>query len=389
MSEFSAALVRNEHDTGRVEAYLPTYCVQNHASNIMPLDNGDLLCVWFSGTQEGIADISVYMSRLNKGETEWSEPVKLSDDSSRSEQNPVLFPAPNGDLWLLWTAQKAGNQDTSIVRCRISRDNGYTWGPIRVLFDKQGTFIRQPITVLANGEWLLPIFYCKSVPGQKWVGDEDYSAVKISGDQGATWEEYIVPESLGCVHMNIETLHDGSLVALFRSRWADYIYLSRSQDNGRTWSKPVPTELPNNNSSIQVTGLLSGNLAVVFNNMSAHGITERRASLYDDIPDDEEDDKKVEAAPQENSNFRKAFWGAPRAPLTIAISTDGGKTWPYKRDIEVGDGFCLTNNSKDALNREYSYPSVKQTTDGLIHVTFTYFRQRIKYVRVNEEWIKQ
>jgi predicted neuraminidase len=90
--------------------------VQNHASNIMPLDNGDLLCTWFSGTQEGIADISVYLSRLSKGATVWTEPVKLSCDTERSEQNPTLFPAPDGKLWLLWTAQQAGNQDLAKIR---------------------------------------------------------------------------------------------------------------------------------------------------------------------------------------------------------------------------------------------------------------------------------
>ena len=45
-------------DPARLEAYLPSPCVQNHAANIMPLRNGDLGCVWFGGTQEGIPDIS-------------------------------------------------------------------------------------------------------------------------------------------------------------------------------------------------------------------------------------------------------------------------------------------------------------------------------------------
>ena len=57
----------------------------------MPLKSGDILCVWFSGTQEGMADISIYLSRLKKGEAEWSVPVKLSEDPTTSEQNPVLF----------------------------------------------------------------------------------------------------------------------------------------------------------------------------------------------------------------------------------------------------------------------------------------------------------
>lgn len=377
-------------EPGRTDAYLPSDCVQNHASNILPLDNGDLLCVWFAGTQEGIPDISIYMSRLNKGESEWSKPVKLSDDPTRSEQNPILFSAPDGKLWLIYTAQKSGNQDTAIVRYRISEDHGYTWGPIETLFGTPGTFVRQPVVVLDNGEWLLPVFYCVVSPGEKWVGDNDYSAVKISSDQGRSWTEYAVPNSTGCVHMNVEKLPDGSLLALYRSRWADFIYMSYSYDNGRTWTEPVPTELPNNNSSIQFTKLNNGNLALVYNHMNAENCTERRTSLYDDIEDEEEgnNDSSTAAVLEEDPNKKKAFWGAPRAPMTIALSEDGGKTWSYSRNLEIGDGYAMTNNSKDQLNREYSYPSVKQTPDGTIHVTFTYFRQRIKYVAVTESWIK-
>jgi len=379
-----------EQASERIEAYLPTNCPQNHASNIMPLANGDLLCVWFSGTQEGIADISIFMSRLNRGATKWTEAVKLSDDPARSEQNPVLFPTPDGKLWLLYTAQKSGNQDTAIVRCRISEDNGCTWGPIETLFDRPGTFIRQPLVVLDNGEWLIPIFYCNTAPGQKWVGDNDTSAVKISSDNGRTWTEYPVPDSTGCVHMNVEKLPDGTLLALYRSRWADHIYSSRSEDNGRAWSSPVPTELPNNNSSIQFTVLQNGHLALVYNHMNAEKCTERRASLYDEIEDEEGREPLPDTAVGEAkpSNPKTAFWGAPRAPMSVAVSEDNGKTWPFIKNIEVGDGYCMTNNSKEKLNREYSYPSIKQTRDGKLHITFTYFRQAIKYVCVTESWVK-
>lgn len=378
-------------DIARTEAYLPTECPQNHASNIMPLANGDLLCVWFGGTQEGIADISIYLSRLNCGESTWTTQVKLSEDATRSEQNPILFPAPDGKLWLLYTAQKSGNQDTAIVKYRISSDNGYTWGSIKTLFDTSGTFIRQPIVVLDNGEWLIPIFYCQTAPGKKWIGYQDTSAVKISADNGMTWVEYQVPNSTGCVHMNVEKLADGTLLALFRSRWADNIYVSHSNDNGRSWTQPVPTVLPNNNSSIQFTVLNNGHLALVFNNVNAENCAERRASLYDEIEDDCEPTPQItesEEAPEPELNGKTAFWGAPRAPMTLAISQDNGNTWPYIRNLEVGDGYCLTNNSKEKLNREYSYPSIKQTADGKIHITFTYFRQVIKYVCVTEDWVK-
>jgi predicted neuraminidase len=377
-------------DPARLEAFLPSPCAQNHAANIMPLKNGDILCAWFGGTQEGMADISIYCSRLRKGADRWSDPVKLSDDPSKSEQNPVLFPAPDGRLWLLWTAQKAGNQDTAFVRYRISDDEGHNWGPIETLFgpnEGYGTFIRQPILVLDNGDWLLPVFYCYKKPGRKWVGDDDTSSVKISSDHGKTWVDYAVPGSTGCVHMNVERLQNGALLALFRSRWADNIYASRSRDSGRTWTEPKPTELPNNNSSIQFARLENGRLALVYNDRRADQATERRASLYDEIEDEDGPEQEALDEAEQDAGGRKTFWGTPRAPMTLAISEDEARTWWRKSNLEVGDGYCMTNNSKLGLNREFSYPSIKQGLDGNLHIAFTYFRQAIKYVRVAEDWV--
>ena len=86
--------------------------------------------------------------------------------------------------------------------------------------------------------------------------------------------------------MCIARLDDGSLIAVYRSRWADNIYQSRSTDHGRSWSAPVATALPNNNSSIQLTRLGNGHLALVFNDFSSKDATGRRLSLYDEIEDD-------------------------------------------------------------------------------------------------------
>jgi predicted neuraminidase len=399
-------------DPGRTEAFLPAPAVQNHAANLAVLPGGDLACVWFGGTQEGVPDISVWFSRLS-GDT-WGEPVRLSGDDTRSEQNPVLTTAPDGDLWLLYTAQRAGNQDTAEVRQRVSSDGGTTWSPARTLFPASqdgGVFVRQPPVLLPSGRWLLPIFHCVATPGRAWVGDHDTSAVLVSDDGGATWQERAVPDSTGCVHMNVHRRADGSLLALFRSRWADHIYRSVSGDGGWTWTAPEPTSLPNNNSSIQYVPLHDGTLALVYNHSSKENATGRRTSLYDEISDDglaeqapstiQKSGRPPSATPltlansgpsacfelcSSTSPTGAAFWGAPRAPMSLALSRDGGETW-HRRDLEVGDGHCLTNNSRDKLNRELSYPSIVQTADGSLHIAFTYFRQAVKYVRVQPEWV--
>lgn len=62
-------VIRENKQAGYQEAFIPSENPQNHASNLLELSNGDLLCVWFSGTQEGVSDISVFLSRLNRGES--------------------------------------------------------------------------------------------------------------------------------------------------------------------------------------------------------------------------------------------------------------------------------------------------------------------------------
>jgi len=380
-------VLRATDEPGRRQALLPAPAVQNHAANLAVLPDDSLACVWFAGTQEGVPDISVWFSRL--GEHGWSEPVQLSDDPARSEQNPVLYVLDSAEVWVLWTSQHAGNQDTARVMRRISFDGGNSWGPIHTLLPETaegGIFVRQPVAALPSGRLLLPVFHCVRVPGRKWVGDRDYSAVMISDDTGATWREVAVPDSTGCVHMNIGRLTDGTLVALYRSRWADAVYRSTSTDDGESWTGPEPTELPNNNSSIQFVVLPDDRLALVFNESSAADATARRTSLYDEI----DDDGLADAPPAEVATVaddgRTAFWGAPRAPMTLAISEDAGVSWPVRRNIEVGDGYCLSNNSRDGVNREYSYPTITATGQRL-HIAFTRFRQAIEYVEITPEWI--
>ncbi|SOC07685.1 predicted neuraminidase [Rhodobacter sp. JA431] len=364
---------------GATVALIPSECIQNHAANLHQLADGAIGCVWFGGTQEGIADISIWFSRLAPGATCWTNPVKLSDDPTRSEQNPILFTAPDGKLWLIWTAQFSGRQDTSFVRFRISEDNGATWGPIEVLIDTPGTFVRQPVIVREDGAWMLPVFLCRTEPGIAWVGNDDLAAVRISEDQGKTWREVAVPDSLGAVHMNIVPLGGARYAAFFRSRWADHVRMSRSEDHGETWSPVQDLDLPNNNSSIQVTRLHDGRLAMVHNFSSRDDAQERRLSLYDEIEDDE---AGVSVDPTTITDRPTAFWGAPRAPMTLSISADEGASWPQRVDVELGDGYCLSNNSKEALNRELSYPSIIEGADGNLHIAYTWFRRAIKHVRV-------
>lgn len=363
----------------REESFLPTATQQCHASNLCILANGDILCAWFGGSQEGKPDISIYMSRLAKGSSNWTEPVKMTNDNTRSEQNPVVFQAPSGELWLLYTSQIAGNQDSAIVKKRVSRDGGSTWGSPTIIFNEPGTFIRQPVVVLENGTWVIPTFKCRTEPDTRWVGNDDISCIRISNNQGQTWVETEVPNSYGSVHMQIRQMKDKSYLAAFRSRWADNIYLSRSPD-GLNWSEPAPSCLPNPNAGICFDVLPSGRVVIVYNHSSKQNAVGRREGLYDDIGE-AGDNRKNQASKHAG---KEAFWGAPRAPICLGWSDDSGHTWT-SHVLEDGDGYCMTNNSEQKLNRELSYPSMVTDRDGLIHVAYTHWRQKIKYLQLSAD----
>jgi hypothetical protein len=92
-----------------------------------------------------------------------------------------------------------------------------------------------------------------------------------------------------------------------------------------------------------------------------------------------------------NNSSKSSTGGGSRRPLSVALSLDGGSTWPYVRDIEEGrPGYGLAEQTpKEPGREEYSYPSILQTHDGEILVAFTYRRQTIKVVSITENWIKQ
>ncbi|WP_339319510.1 sialidase family protein [Paenibacillus sp. FSL R10-2734] len=349
---YDGILRQSEQDSQLTEALLPIrYEPDSHSANMLELDNGDLLCVWFSGSGEGNPDTNVLLSRLPAGSNRWEEPIEVASDLERSEQNPVVFQAPDGGIWLLHTSTEPHNQRTSRIIFRISEDRGRTWGERCVLHEGPGLFLRSPILAMSNGEWLLPCYYCKD--------GGHYSVVLISSDQGATWKEYEVEGAQHRVQMSVVERHPGTLFAVFRSRQADRIYSSTSTDFGRTWSQPIKTALPNNNSSVQMTQLTNGDLVLIYNDSTMERDQHRWVQ-------------------------RKGEWRKKplRTPLTIAVSEDGGATWPYIRNIQISD----------AEYREfqigYSYPCIIQTKDGIIHTAYSFLRKAIKYVQFTEDWIK-
>lgn len=58
-----------------------------------------------------------------------------------------------------------------------------------------------------------------------------------------------------------------------------------------------------------------------------------------------------------------------RSPVTIALTEDEGETFPYMRSIETGENFLAEGQQR--LNRQYHYPSILQSRDGNLHISYT------------------
>ncbi|MDO5033679.1 MAG: sialidase family protein [Eubacteriales bacterium] len=344
---------------GTLEAVIPPKEYKSHhAPALLELANGDILCAWFAGSFEGSADVSIVCARLPQGAEAWEEPIQISHDPHRSEQNPSLFLDPDGVIWAMYTAQKDREigkdnmQYTSQIRCQKSFDNGRTWSDYETVFPEEGTFARQPIQVLSNGRWIYGNWICQDSPAGL-AGDP--SAFRISDDEGKSWYRVDMPHSQGCVHPNVVELDSNHLLAFMRSRKADYIYVSHSYDFGDTWTRPIPSELPNNNSSISALKLKSGRVAIAYNHASAPELAKSGVA-----------------------------WPGLRCPVSVALSEDGGKTFPLIRHLEFGEGYAGRENRWS--NSQYEYPYLMQASDGSLHLAFAYRnRLGIKWMKFQEE----
>jgi predicted neuraminidase len=348
-------VLRAGSEPGLTEALLPVlHPGDSHAASLAETESGDLLCAWFNGPKEGDAETNVVLSILPAGADAWDGPMLIAADPERSEQNPVIFVAPDRTIWLLHTSNTPHDRRDAKVIARTSADGGRSWSDPWVLMAGPGVFLRNPPLFQSDGSWLLPAY--------RVTDAGEYSVAAISTDEGRSWTEYEIPGSTGRVQASIAQRPDGSLLGLLRSRNADRIYAASSADRGRTWTRPERTALPNNNSAVQLLGLTDGRMVVIFNDATL----ERDQFRWVDGPDGPRTRKK-----------------ALRTPLTLAISEDGGETWPIRRNLHQAD---LEHRDRPM---GYAYPALLQTSDGRLHAAYSMLRKTIKYVRLAPEWIGQ
>lgn len=210
-----------------------------------------------------------------KGETVWPEDgqaVYLTEVTVMDGVTRVYLTLHNGHF-IDW-------------KCRVvaSHDNGYTWvdeGP-SPCFDKY-TFHRGQIR-LQSGELIMAYqhYPVTEEENQRQIEQKGrFNLLNIntcetgligSSDEGKTWYP------LGCVQIPFggdtgrnwvwsePTLHqrkDGTIVMLMRVNETGYLWQSESTDDGRTFSEPVKTDIPNPSNKPKLLALEDGRVALI------------------------------------------------------------------------------------------------------------------------------
>jgi predicted neuraminidase len=311
-----------------------------HPAAITQVDNGDLIIAYHGGSGEYDDDTAVYATRLRAGETKWSAPKVIADTPFHGDGNPVIWQGPDGMVWLFYVVRYGKTWSESRIHCKVSRDGAQTWSDPFVLAFEPGMMVRNRPIVLEDGDYLLPIYHEKG-NNPELVAPESTSLFLRYHPKTREWSRTPpIRSRLGNIQPAVVQLTADHLVCYCRrggdyeGRPDGYLVQSESRDGGKTWAAGRDSAFPNPNAAVDFLKLKSGNLLLIYND-----------SMKD------------------------------RTPLTAALSTDGGKTFPYRRNIQEGPG-------------DFAYPYAVQTRDGKVHVVFTsHGRKVINRAIFEESWL--
>ena len=145
-----------------------------HPASVTELDNGDLYLVYYGGSGEYGADSTVYGARRKKGTSKWTEPKMITPRPREPEGNAVVWQAPDGTVWLFSIIRLGETWSTSRIVARISRNGAKTWQEPTALTTEAGTMVRSRPLLLADGDFLLPV-YRETGNDPEWVGPDTTS----------------------------------------------------------------------------------------------------------------------------------------------------------------------------------------------------------------------
>ncbi len=300
-----------------------------HASTIVETAPGGLVAAWFGGTAEKNPDVGIWVSHYDAAKKAWTPSVEVAngvqpDGKRHPTWNPVLF-QPRGNVPLMLFYKVGPSPQMWWGELRTSTDGGRTWGAARRLpAGIYGPIKNKPVQ-LADGTILSPTSDETDEKPSKWR-----VYFERSTDGGSTWAKTPFLNdglTVGAIQPSVLFLGGDKLQAVGRTRQGKVFTVS-SENFGKSWGEMSLLPLANPSSGTDAVTLKDGRLLMVYN----------------PVP-------------------------RGRTPLAVAVSRDG-REWKDVITLEDQPG-------------EYSYPAIIQTSDGRVHITYTWKRQRIRHAVID------
>lgn len=319
--------------------FLPNPGASAHSVTLVELGDGRIGAAWFSGSREGAADVRIVYATFDG--RSWSSAISVMEraraqhDTGRLVRklgNPVLWRDAKGVLHLWFVSVGVGGWSGSAINHSQSTDDGRSWSQVERLvtspFLNISTLVHGAPLALSDGGVALPVYHEFIVKRPEWLRLDAH---------GKVLSKQRLPGAKSLLQPSAAVVEGQRILALLRDAGpAHRIYASRSVDGGNHWDMAKATTLPNPNAGIALLRLADGRLLLAGN-------------------------------PQDSNRNR----------LALQVSGDGGSTWSPPRIVEEG-------GSDD----EYSYPALLQDRKGIVHLAYTWKREKICHRRILPQTLK-
>ena len=375
----------------QAEVIFPGEDIHNHGSCIVECPNGDLLVCWFHGGERQSDNAYIEGARWVKRKEEWTERFLMADTPGFPDTNCCMIIDPEARLWLLWPTIQANTWESALMKYKVSTNYMHAEGPpkwdyMKVLHMKPGDDFEQKVKTKSE-EYLKSLNITANDRMQRWINRNceqaadkltrrlgwftrghpfilneeimlvglysdgfSFSLVALTDDWGETWRFSDPIVGGGNIQPTFVKKKDGTLVTYMRDNGPrpKRVHVSESKDNGLHWSTvydhPI---LPNPGAGLEVANLNDGDWIIIYND------TEQG-----------------------------------RHSLAVSITQDEGKTLKWTRHLEY---------KEPGQGGSFSYPSIIQTRDGLLHSSYTYNNKgqpdprengkTIKHAAFNKAWV--
>lgn len=313
-----------------------------HGASVVEKLDGSLLATWFGGSREGGKDVVLWGADFSLSTRSWSTPRRIIGPMEtraalgryiKTVGNSVLVRGQKNELWLYFVTVSVGGWAGSALNVTLSHDDGKSWNAPRRLitspFFNISTLNKSAAINYANGTTGLPVYH-------EFIGK--FSELLFLDSAGQVFDKARITHGRHAIQplmLQTDTQH---ALALMRDTGPKpgRVLLSRSENAGQHWSNVDKLALPNPDSAVAGLRRPDGSLLLVLNDLESG-----------------------------------------RNSLALAVSRDQGHSWNIVRHIEQdGDG-----------KSEFSYPYLIRSSNGNMHLLYTWNRKRIRHVSFNDSWI--